>query len=83
MKKVSKFVDYFKEVQIVYRLFLVNCYLLHVILNYAQPASNVGGLVIHWTTVDLASQYIGVTRNNLCIISISLEYIMPKTWKKP
>ena len=28
----------FKEVQMVYRLFLVNCYLLHVLLNYAQPA---------------------------------------------
>ena len=37
----------FKEVQIVHRLFLVNCYLLHVVLNYAQPTSNVGGLVIH------------------------------------
>ena len=36
-----------KEVQIVYRLFLGNCYLLHVLLNYAQPASNVGDLVIH------------------------------------
>ena len=54
------------------RLFLVNCYLLHVLLNYAQPASNVGGLVIHWTTVELAWQYIAVTRNNLCIIPISL-----------
>ena len=36
-----------KEVQIVYRLFLVNSYLLHVLLKYAQPASNVGGVVIH------------------------------------
>ena len=31
-----------KEVEIVYRLFLV-----HVLLDYAQPASHVGGLVIH------------------------------------
>ena len=37
----------FKEVQIVFRLFLVNCYLLHVSSLPSQPASNVGGLVIH------------------------------------
>ena len=36
-----------KEVQIVYRLFLVNCYLLHVPRLPSQPANNVGGLVIH------------------------------------
>ena len=36
-----------KEVQIVYRLFLVNCYLLHVPRLPYQPASNAGGLVIH------------------------------------
>ena len=36
-----------KEVQIVYRLFLVNCYLLHVPRLPSQPVSNVGGLVIH------------------------------------
>ena len=36
-----------KEVQIVYRLFLVNCYLLHVSKLPSQPGSNVGGLVIH------------------------------------
>ena len=36
-----------KEVQIVYRLFLVNCYLLYVPRLPSQPASNVGGLVIH------------------------------------
>ena len=35
-----------KEFQIVYRLFLVNCYLLHVPRLPFQPASNVGGLVI-------------------------------------
>ena len=32
-----------KEVQIVYRLFLVNCYLLHVSRLTSQPASKVGG----------------------------------------
>jgi hypothetical protein len=32
-----------KEVQIVYRLFLVKCYLLHVPRLLSQPASNVGG----------------------------------------
>ena len=36
-----------KEVQIIYRLFLVNCYLLHVPRLPSQPARNVGGLVIH------------------------------------
>ena len=32
--------------------FLVNCYLLHVPRLPSQPASNVGGLVIHWTAVE-------------------------------
>ena len=32
-----------KEVQIVYRLFLVNCYQLHLPRHPSQPASNVGG----------------------------------------
>ena len=36
-----------KEVQIVYRLFLVNCYLLHVPRLPSQPTSNGGGLVTH------------------------------------
>ena len=36
-----------KENQIVHRLFLVNCYSLHVLFNNAQPASNMGGLLIH------------------------------------
>ena len=35
-----------KEVLKVYKLFLVNCYLLHVPRLPFQPASNVGGLVI-------------------------------------
>ena len=38
-----------KEVQIVYGLFLVNCYILHVPRLPSQPASNVGGWVIDWT----------------------------------
>ena len=37
-----------KEVQIVYRLFLVNCYLLHVSRLPSQPASNMGGWLIDW-----------------------------------
>ena len=56
-----------KEVQIVYRLFLVNCYLLHVPRLPSQPASNLGGLVIHWTSLnwlELAWQYIAMTRNS-------------------
>ena len=39
-----------------------------------MPASNVGGLVIHWSGLKrLDSTYLAMTRNNLCIISISLE----------
>ena len=65
-----------KEVEIVQRLFLVNYYyLLHVLFSYAQSASSVGGLVIHCSAGELAWQYIVVTRNNLCIISISLHDI--------
>ena len=33
----------------VHRLFLANCYQLHVPSLPCQPARNVGGLVIHWT----------------------------------
>ena len=64
-----------KKVEIVHRLFLVNCYLLHVLLSYAQPASSVEGLVIHRSAGEIAWQYIVMTRNNLCIISISLHDI--------
>jgi hypothetical protein len=39
---------------------IVNCYLVHVLLNYAQPAHNVGGLVIHWTAGELTWQYIAI-----------------------
>ena len=41
-----------KEVQIVYRLFLENCYLLHVPRLPPQPASNVGDLVIYVTGLN-------------------------------
>ena len=41
-----------KEVQIVYRLFLVNCYILHVPSLPSQTASNVGGWVIDWTGLN-------------------------------
>ena len=41
-----------KEVQIVYRLFLVNCYLLHVPRLPSQPASNMGGWVIDWNGLN-------------------------------
>ena len=61
-----------KEVQIVYRMFLVNCYLLHVPRLPSQPASNMGGWVIDWNWLGLAWQSIAMTKNNLCIISISL-----------
>ena len=36
-----------KEIEIIHRLFLVNCYLLHVPRLPSQPASNVVGLGIH------------------------------------
>ena len=63
-----------KEVKIVYRSFLVNCYLLHVPRLPSQPANNVGGLVIHWTGLNWLDSYIAMTTNNLCTISISLEH---------
>ena len=55
-----------KEVKIVYRLFLVNCYLLHVPKLPSQPASNVGGFLIHliglncfdWTLQGLEMTYV-------------------------
>ena len=43
-----------KKVEIVHSLFLVNCYLLHVLLSYAQPASSMGGLMIHRSAGKLA-----------------------------
>ena len=67
-----------KEVQIVYRLFLVNCYLLHVPSLPFQPASTEKddrGWVIEKNWLELAWQYIAVTRNNLYIIWIALLLI--------
>ena len=57
-----------KEVQIVYRLFLVNCYLLH---SFWIMPSQLATREVEWL-IELAWQYIAMTRNNLCIISISL-----------
>ena len=68
-------VDQPKEVQIVYRLFLVNCYLLHVPRFPSQPASTEKddrGWVIEKNWLELAWQYTAVTRNNLYIIWIAL-----------
>ena len=50
----------------------MNCYLLHVPRLPSQPASNMGGWVIDWNWLGLAWQSIEMTKNNLCIISISL-----------
>ena len=65
-----------KEVQIVYRLFLVNCYLLHVPRLPSQPASSGRGWVIDWNWLELAWQYKAMTRNNLSIIWIFLGTMM-------
>ena len=53
-----------KEVQIVYRLFLVNCYLLHIPRLPSQPTSNARGGVIDFfglncldSTVYILGQY--------------------------
>ena len=62
-----------KEFQIVYRLFLVNCNLLHVPRLPSQPASSRRGWVIDFIWLELPSPYIVMTRNNLSIILISSE----------
>ena len=62
-----------KEIQIVYRLFLVNCYLLHVPRLPTQPASSGRGCVIDFIWLELPWQYIAMTRNKPSIISISLN----------
>jgi putative component of membrane protein insertase Oxa1/YidC/SpoIIIJ protein YidD len=69
-----------KEVQIVYRLFLVYCYLLHVPRLPTQPASYAGGWVIGFIWLELGWQYIAMTRINLSIIWISLPS-PSKFWK--
>ena len=73
MKEWPEFLNTFgKEVQIVYGLFLVNCYLLHVSRLPFQPASAGERLSNCLNWLELAWQYIAMTRNNLYIISISL-----------
>ena len=62
-----------KEVQIVYRLFLVNYYLLHVPRLPSQLASSGRGRVIDFIWLELPWQYIAMARNNLSIILISLD----------
>ena len=59
-----------KEVQTVYRLFLVSCYLLH---SFWIMPSQLATWEVEWL-IKLAWQYIAMTRNNLCIISISLMW---------
>ena len=59
-----------KEIQIILSLFLFCHLLLQTKSVPSQPASNVGGLVIHWTGLNW--QYIAMTRHKLCIISIPL-----------
>ena len=44
-----------KEVEIVYRLFLVNCYLLHVPRLPSRTASNVWGSVVYWKVLTTQS----------------------------
>ena len=61
-------------IQIILWLFLVHHLLLQTKSVSSQPASNVWGLVIHWTGwnwLELVWQYISMSKNNLCIISIS------------
>ena len=50
----------------------MNCHLLYVPRLSFQPASNLGGLLFHFYWLELAWQNIGMTRNNLCIFSITL-----------
>ena len=64
-----------KEVQIVYRLFLENCYLLHVPRLPCQQGSSGRGWVIDFIWLELPWQYLAMTRNNLSIILISLIHI--------
>ena len=49
-------------------MFLVNCYLLHP----SHPASTARGWLIDFILLELALQYIAMTRNNQSIIWISL-----------
>ena len=47
---------------------------LHVPRLPSKPASNVGGLVIHYTGLNWLDSTIAMTRNNLCIILIFLVF---------
>ena len=51
----------------------MNCYLLHVPRLPSQPASSGRGWVIDFIWLELAWQYIAMTRINLSIIWISLD----------
>ena len=53
-----------KEVQIVYRLFLVNCYLLHVPRLPSQLANSRRGWGIDFICLELPWEYIAITRNS-------------------
>ena len=71
-----------KEVQIVYRLFLVNWYLLHVSRLPSQPASSGRGWVIDFIWLEMPQQYIAMTRNKLfLVISNNLSIILNSLWK--
>ena len=65
-----------KEIKIIHRLFLVNCYLLHVPRLPSQPASTGRGWVIDFILVSFIFPkwlcYKIYFRNNLSIILISL-----------
>ena len=52
LRFVNKQKILFKEIQIILRLFLVYHLLLQTKSVSSQPASNVGGLVIHWTGLN-------------------------------
>ena len=82
-KNIELLNNQIKEVQIVYRLFLVSCYLLHVPRLPSQPAStekDLRGWVIEKNWLELAWQYIAVTRNNLYIIWIALVQCNSCSW---
>ena len=57
---------------------IVNCYLLHVPSLFSQSASNIGGWVSDWL-IELAWEYITLTRNNLSIIWMFLGPDLERT----
>ena len=58
-------------------MFLVNCYLLHIPRLRSQPASNVGGLVIHWTGLTVHSDDSKQPMNYFNFLSV---YVVEKWW---